>query len=158
VVKFPHQIPWPFPQSTNPWKRAVLSEADQTSTIQKALGSDQIDGTAILFAGHGSEPFLIKPFMQGHDVKALARQQADLTLLQVERLEADIFSPAQRLAEKHGVYLDIKPENLAWQEERQRWGMYELTTLPRQIRGFFLAGGFPGYLANVRARMRQVAN
>lgn len=140
------------------WDKALKAEKEETMQFLSTLeqnGMGMIHGSEILFnEATGDLPYLIKPLVTGHDVKALAKEQSKLSGIQIKRLEEDIFHKTLKLHEFIGIHLDLKVENLIWDPVTEHWSMYELTqTIGNN--NTFVANGFEGYVNMVRVALKR---
>ena len=153
VIKFNNNIPW----LSKMFEKATREEVEQTKLFVDALRGDPIEGTEILFAKTGDNPFLIKPFNPAWGLSRMAKEQDQITEEQVVALKRDIFDKAIRLYVEGGLGLDIKVENLVWDPVKKKFMMYEATMTPNN-NNYFIRDGFEGYLNMLRlalARYRE---
>jgi hypothetical protein len=154
VVKFPNNVPvlHYFP-STNIFNKAILDEQKDFRTLSAAASDFSNSAADIVFNGNsGKNSFLIKNLVTATSFENVARGQVKLTNTQVNSLEDDIYEMAVTIKKKLNLDLDIKAENLAWDEKNKRFVLYELSV--RQSGGFVNNGGFAEYLAYVNVRFQ----
>ncbi len=152
IVKFPNKVPildrLPL---INIFEKSIMSEANSTTKfkgIEKILSGDQ----NILFVGLSPGPFLIKKFLKAQSIQSLAENFSELSEQQVISLKHDVFNKAQEIFEKYNADLDIKAENIAWDETNNRFVFFEVG-FKLNPNGFYIKDGFKGYFDYFKQRI-----
>ena len=153
VVKFPNNVPLlhSFP-SYNIFDRAIVNEKNEFRSLADSAYDFYNKAADIVFSGkHGKVSFLIKNLVEAVSFEKLAQKHPKLTKEQINSLEDDIYELAVSIKKRLNLDLDIKAENLAWDENQKRFILYELSV--RQSGGFVNKGGFDEYLSYVNVRL-----
>jgi hypothetical protein len=153
VVKFPHNIPMlnHFP-SFNIFDQTIVKENDEISKLKMIIDEFNQDAADVIFKGTTERPFLLKKLVKASSIQSLAKMGTKLTDDQVKALKRDIFEMATTVADRMKLDLDIKAENIAWDEVNKKFVMYELS-FKAKTTGFYIKNGFNGYLNYVNQRM-----
>lgn len=150
IIKFPNRIPY-VSGKFNIWKTSIREELKEYNQIAKLM-DDDIRGAEIVLADEGKNPWLVKPYLSSKSLHQLAKEQDDLSTTQIEALEK-LFNIAVSLYDNHGIAIDLKPQNLAWNERSKEFEMYELTYAWKNSRTF-INEGFEAYYNMVVMAMR----
>lgn len=153
VVKFPNNVPLlhSFPYG-NIFERAILNEKNEFHTLASAANNYYNKAADIVFSGkHGKVSFLLKNLVEAISFEKLAQKHPKLSKEQITSLEDDVYELAVSIKKSLNLDLDIKAENLAWDESQKRFVLYELSV--RQSGGYVTKGGFSEYLAYVNVRL-----
>jgi len=153
VVKFPHNVPMlnHFP-SFNIFDQTIVKENDEISKLKMIIDEFNQDAADVIFKGTTERPFLLKKLVKASSIQSLAKMNTKLSDEQVKALKRDIFDMAMTVADKMKLDLDIKAENIAWDEVNKKFVMYELS-FKAKTTGFYINNGFNGYLNYVNQRM-----
>ncbi len=153
VVKFPHNISLlnHLPRF-NVFDKSIIKEANELDKIKSIVTSFEQAGADILFNGKTDKPFLIKQFVTASSVQKIAKSTLSLTEEQRLALKRDIFDMAVVVDKKLQKDLDIKAENIAWDEAGKRFIMYEMG-MKTKTTGFYIKDGFEGYVNYVNQRL-----
>ena len=153
VIKLPNRVPLPMPAFLNPWVRNLNTEIREEQIFQNALAEgESLPGPRMLHAQSGSNPFVIKPFAAGSNLRTLGETQSSLTAIQRDATNV-LFETAKKLHARTGLAMDLKAENLLWDPETQTMGLYETSSVPRLVSGFFTGRGFDAYVDYAEAHM-----
>jgi hypothetical protein len=152
VIKFAHSVPILDSFPNNPFKKALLEEEAQSKLTQTTLKSLSIDGSEILHSATGENQFLIKAFIEGQSIQKMASLQEDLSKDQINALKL-IYKKAELIMSKTKNGLDIKAENLVWDDTKKTFKMYEITFKAESNKMFYLNDGFDEYLNYIKQRL-----
>lgn len=153
VVKLPHNLPiLRFLPVEDVFNKTVIRERDVLVKIQDIVDSFGQSAADVLASGNfEGKTFLIKQFVKASSVQKLVQNSDRLSAVQMKALERDIYKMAEVVREKLGANLDIKAENVAWDEVNQKFIMYELSL--KTGPSIYLNNGFEGYLKYFYGRM-----
>lgn len=153
VVKFSHNVPMlnHFP-SFNIFDQTIVKENDEISKLKMIIDEFNQDAADVIYKGTTERPFLLKKLVKASSIQSLAKMGTKLTDDQVKALKRDIFEMATTVADRMKLDLDIKAENIAWDEVNKKFVMYELS-FKAKTTGFYIKNGFNGYLNYVNQRM-----
>lgn len=153
VVKFAHEVSLPSPRQSNLWIHTLNKEIEQTNVMNSLINNPRVT-SPIIYAEHGSHPFIIKEFIDAKSIQEMSKEQLSLTEDQIHSLKVDIFEKSKELLYSRNVGWDIRPENLAWDETTKTFRNYESGSLPAFLANrLYLQGGFDQYLEYFEKRM-----
>lgn len=153
VVKFPHNVPMlsNLP-SFNVFDQTIVKENDEIKRLKDIIEEFNQDAADILFKGTGDRPFLIKKLVKAQSIQTMSKVSKTLSAEQLVALKRDIYDMAMRVSERMKLDLDIKAENIAWDDINKKFIMYELS-FKAKTTGFYINNGFDGYVKYVNQRM-----
>lgn len=129
VIKFPHNIPLlKYLPVEDIFNKTVIRENDEILKLKPIIEEFEQEAADILYKGEmDGKAFLVKNFVKASSIQKLASTQKKLTKEQEIALKRDIFDMALAVKERMGAILDIKAENVAWDESHKKFVMYELS-------------------------------
>lgn len=129
VIKFPHNIPLlKYLPVEDIFNKTVIRENDEIIKLKPIIEEFEQDAANLLYKGElDGKTFLVKNFVKASSIQKLASTHKKLTKEQEIALKRDIFDMALAVKDRMGAILDIKAENVAWDESHKKFVMYELS-------------------------------
>jgi hypothetical protein len=157
VIKFPHNIPLlKYLPVEDVFNKTVIRENDEIIKLKPIIEEFEQDAADILYKGElDGKTFLVKNFVKASSIQKMASTQKKLTKEQEIALKRDIFDMALAVKERMGAILDIKAENVAWDESHKKFVMYELSLKEGNAH---TDAGLDGYLRYYNDRMSYWSN